>query len=149
SRTPVTVRPSFYRLVALRSLLPAGGAAAAQSGRVHRTDQVFSRPGHPGPDGADRATADLGGGGVVQPPYLGEYESVPAAGFQPGDQLAEQDALIEPGPALRRMSGHDGVPVLDRRGARPRRAPPDLVGGDPSGDGEQPRASRRAPGEAG
>jgi cation-transporting P-type ATPase A/B/Cu+-exporting ATPase len=120
------------------SNLWTGGASTGKPEGVHFADQVLPRLGHPGTDGADGAPADLRGGRIGQPQQLSEHEGVPAVGLKLGDQLAEQDALVKPGPPVCRVRGHDGLPVVDDGGARLRRGPP--VGGDPPSDGQQPGA---------
>lgn len=62
--------------------------------------------------------------------------------------LAEQDAVVETGSPVCRVFRYEGVPVLDRGGAWPHLGPPDLVGGNPPGDGQQPSARRGAAREA-
>jgi hypothetical protein len=59
----------------------AGEAAGAGSRRGYRAHQIFPRSGHPGSDGANRATTHLGGSGVIETQNLSKHKGVTAVGF--------------------------------------------------------------------
>jgi len=118
--------------------LGTSGASAGPSQIVHGLDKVFAGLGHSGADGADGTIAYLSGGCVIQAHYLGEYERVPAVGFQPGHQLPQQLTLFPPRSMVCPIRGHDGVLARDGFGAGPGISAPDLVGGHPASNRQQP-----------
>ncbi|MDT7668194.1 MAG: hypothetical protein QOC74_977, partial [Pseudonocardiales bacterium] len=120
-----------------------GTAAQVLSGEMG--DQVVAGPGDPGADRADRTVTDLRDLEVAEAEDLGEYEGQPSVRVQLAQQGVQRHRLAEVTGRARR-GGVLGAQF--RRGPGPGAGGPDVIGGDPAGDREQPRADGRLAAEA-
>ena len=113
---------------------------------VQRGDQVLTGPGHPGPDRADRAPADLGGLGVAQVQHLGEHEASRRSASSPSTSARRAPPLdrrrVRAG-ALGRGAG-SSTPGCGAGGGGA-----DGVGRGVAGDGQQPGTGAGRPAKSG
>lgn len=106
--------------------------------RCQVTDELLTRPGHPGADGPDRAADRLGGVGVGEAQQLGEDEGLAPVGIELLEQRLQGDLALVVGSHRRHRRKGLAAPSLPGS---------DVVGHHPAHNGEEPGTHRSVPTE--